>query len=127
MATPPRFTAFRYQDFAGAPEWTNGLLKTLNDVLTATVENMSKRLTRDDNFQAGEKLGASFAAPMLVFKHELPTQPRHVSVTNLSREDGVALSAAWSWSWRITQQGLIELTFQGLTSGNKYIASVTYE
>lgn len=128
MATPPKFTAFRIEDYKDAPQWLERLLLVLNDVLSSAADALDARLTRVENFQAGEKLGATFVGgSILKINQSLITSPKHVCVTRLKRVDNVAITSAWSMTWMMNPANNIELTFQGLTTSVNYACNVTYE
>ncbi len=129
MAVPPRFSSFRAEDYKGAPEWFETFIKTLNETLTALSEGLDKGLTRGENLAAAEKVGFAFTwnGSAVEVKNTLSTQPNHVTVTDLYRDDDEALSDPWSMTWQLSQNGMIQMMFQGLTVSTKYNCSITYE
>jgi hypothetical protein len=128
MAAPPKFTSLRIEDYKDAPQWIEPLFRVLNDVLLAVADALDAKITRTENLHANEKIGATFiGGSPLEIDFSLDTRPKHVVVTKLERVDGLALSAAWSNTWGLSQQGRIVLAFQGLTASVKYSCSVTYE
>lgn len=134
MAAPPRFKNFSREDFRGAPTWFDPLFATLNESLGGLVNAISGRLTRSENFLAGEHMDKTFTTAAtvgatwpLAFRNALPTKPKHVWVTSLRRADGAALSAAYSMTWDLAGDGGLRLTFQGLDASTEYRASIAYE
>ncbi len=135
MARPPRFRAIRPEDLPGeVPEWAQTFLLTLNDALGTIANALTGGLTREDNFRAGERVGLTFRTEATVantwpveVKHGMPVSPRHVVCSRMDRVDGAAHSAAWSMSWKLGTNGLIQLTFQGLSASTEYRFNLLYE
>lgn len=129
MATPPKFTAFRIEDYKGAPQWFEPFMRAVNDVLVSIVDALNAHLTRTENMASGEKIDATIVGgTALQISHTLATKPKHVYVTKLAKTDGdIALAAAWSFTWKMNQANQIELNFQGLVASTKYVCNVVYE
>jgi len=52
-------------------------------------------------------------------------RPKHVQVTMLRRDDGAALTSAWSFTWSLSGS-TVKLSFQGLPASVKCRFSVEY-
>ena len=133
MAAPPKFSSMRPEDFQEEiPDWGKQLLLSLNSVLSATSNALTKRLSRVDNFTGSERFGtfktkavADETFPIEV-KHDMPQAPRHVVVSQLQRGDGVALSV-WSFEWKMGASGNVQLAFHGLADSTDYRYSLLLE
>lgn len=134
MAAPPRFKAFARESFPDSPEWFAQFLLPLNEAVGGLVLAISRRLTRAENLFAAEKVRLAFTTretladtwPLKV-KNELSVRPTHLWLTKLERDDGAAISSAFSLTWTVGKDGLLELTLQGLDAATKYHLSIAYE
>jgi hypothetical protein len=132
MAPPPRIRSIARESIPGAPAWVDPLLQLIGEALGQVSIALSRRLTRTENFYAGEKLGVFFktpasGVPMALVKWDTVDKPKHVDVTSLARLDGVAITAAWSCTHVLNQRGQIELSFQGLAASTDYRCNVRWE
>jgi len=135
MAQPPRFRAIRPEDLKGdVPEWAQQLLLALNETLGSIASALTGRLTRSENFLSGSKSGGTFRTKATLadtwpveVKNLLPFQPTHVICSRLERVDGAAITDAWSYTWKMGANGLIQLSFQGLSVSTEYRFSLLYE
>lgn len=132
MAAPPRSRGLSREAFPGLPAALDPLLTVLNEFMASTSAALSRRLSRLENFYAGEKTGIAFKSPAagvatVTVKWEAVGRPRHVVPSGLARRDGAEISAAWSCTWRLTDQGQIAITFQGLAASTDYVCGILYE
>lgn len=130
---PPRFKALSREDFRGAPSWFEPLFILLNEVLGGVVRGLAQGLTRRENFASGIQEDIVFTSDGSGFlmnhpvKNQLPFRPSHCWVTRLARDDGAALLAPWSMSWKLNQKNQLEVSMQGLDDTAKYVMSLVYE
>lgn len=135
MAAPPRFKALRPEDLQdNVPKWGEQLLLAWNETIGGIANALTRRLTRGDNFLAGERIGGTFRTKAtaadtwpIEVKNELPFPPRHVCVSKLERVDGSDITTAWSMTWRMGASNLIQLSFQGLPASTEFRFSILYE
>ena len=135
MAASPKPLALRAEDLGDVPEWGRAMMERLNEFSAQVSECMSKGVTRGENLSATDKIDLVFttqSTPANTFpiriSHGLANGvAKHVDCTKLERVDGTAISSAWSMTWGNTSEGMVNVTFQGLTGSVKYRANFTFE
>lgn len=129
---PPRIKSFSRESVPGAPAFMEQVFLLLNEALSQISGALSRRLTRNENMYASEKMGCEFTTPAtgvptLTIKWDVVSKPKHVDVTGLRRSDSAAITSAWSCTYDLTSTGNIQLSFQGLAASTTYRCNVRWE
>src|SRR5688572_24129300 len=133
MAAPPRPKSLGRDTIPEAPVWWDKVVSALNPFLTDVAAALDRGLSKE-NLLRGENTNVRFTTkatvadtwPVLV-KPSLPMRPTHLQVTDMVKLDGSAPANAWSFTWKLSQSGMIELTGQGLEASTAYRISIVYE
>lgn len=118
LNSPPVFRAEEYPDVPGKfLQVVNGALRDLYNVVAAIPER-------------GATLGKVFTTPAsgnaeVEVALTLDRRPQHVVVTDVEREDGSALTSAWSWQWSLKESSIV-VSFIGLPASTKCRFSAEY-
>jgi len=135
MSAPPKYRIVRADqmgDGGEMPGWALSAFGAINQTLREVCNSLGKGLTRGDNMLAGSKAGLVYTTPAsgantTKVQCDMASPPKHFWVSRLERDDGTAISSAWSITWRNLAGTQVEVTFQGLTASTKYVFSCLYE
>jgi hypothetical protein len=120
----PALPSFRAEAFPGAPAWLGQLLQLLNQALRPLQLALSRVPERgeapDRNFitDASGKATVNLKVSM--------DKVRNVWVS-VRLPSGELLEDVWSYSWRPTSTGQVQLRFVGLAASTKHVFSAVYD
>jgi hypothetical protein len=136
MATPPKPLQIRAEELGDdVPAWALALVEQLNVFAAQVNESLTKGITRGDNLAGTSKeitfTYAGDGAAGIPVAHGLTSNPKNVGC-NISYFDGTepvganAPNANSMW-FRNSSDGRVLLYFQGLATGVKYRAALTFD
>jgi hypothetical protein len=132
MSAPPIVQTLRPEDYADAPDWALKMMESLNLSISQFQDALSRNITRNENMLAGSKADLPFTSAAsgtttVRVKTDLPFSPKHVNVSGLRKQNGTAITAAWSATSKPADAGSFDVVFQGLDASTAYFFNVLYE
>lgn len=138
MATPPKPLNFRLEAMGDdVPDWAISMMEALNTFSSQVSQSLGGGITRADNLQGTAKTDVLFTyagdgAAGIPVKHGLPKNPEHVVLTKIAYADGTEpvgadAPGAMAFWWRNSSDGQVLIYLQGLSTGARYRANLTFE
>jgi hypothetical protein len=134
MSAPPRLKSITKEATPDAPGWWDRILTLLNPFLTDVQSALAKGLTRRENMRGDFNDAILFTTKAtlagtwpITVKHTMNSRPTACWLGDLERADGAAIDNPFSMTWKLNEQNMFALTFQGLDVSTEYRATILYE
>jgi hypothetical protein len=129
----PKPLTLRKEDYKESPDWTVRLFQQLNDWFGPATQVLTRGLRRSENLLSTVKVitfttktPAADTFPLTV-KHDLGQRPTDAWIGDLRKTNNGAITAVWSFTADLDQDGNLLARFQGLEDATAYAARVVIE